>query len=144
MKPVLFVFLTSLFVLFALAILPAASDEVEEIDVEKRLLSIKADKAGMPPEQFDTSGDGEIDYMLISDPKGKKLYEILDYNRDGIMDDFLIYKEGTIVRREIDSNGDGLFDIWVSIKDGSMVEKLQQDSNFDGVIDKVTNYGEDE
>lgn len=144
MKPPSLVFPVFLFTLFSLSVLPAVTDEAAIFSVEKRLDSAISDRQGLPPEEFDTSGDGRIDYLVISDTKGKPLYEILDYNRDGVMDDFCLYREGLLFRREIDSNGDGLLDIWVSIKDGSMVEKLQQDSDFDGVIDKVTSYGEEE
>jgi hypothetical protein len=57
------------------------------------------------------------------------------------MDDLYFYSKGIIVRREIDSNFDMKIDIWVYIKDGSLIEKYEQDLDFDGTIDKVKIFG---
>lgn len=114
------------------------------IKIEERIESIYSDQQGLPAERFDTSGDGSVDYILISDSEGEKLYELLDYNRDGRMDDICIYRKGLLSRREIDSNHDGRFDIWLKIKDGSFLEQLEQDLDFDGVVDKHEQYGEED
>ena len=63
---------------------------------------------------------------------------------DGKMDDLYFYTDGIIVRREVDSNFDLNIDIWVYIKDGNLIEKYEQDLDFNGDIDKVKIFGEEE
>ncbi len=92
-------------------------------------------------EQFDTNKDGEIDYLVGTDADSVKILESIDFNHDGTMDDLYFYSNGIIVRQEVDSNYDYKIDIWVYIKDGSSVEKYEQDTDFDGTIDKVKKFG---
>lgn len=94
-------------------------------------------------EEFDTNKDGEIDYLVGTDADSVKIMESIDFNHDGIMDDLYFYSNGIIVRQEVDSNYDYKIDIWVYIKDGSSVEKYEQDTDFDGTIDKVKQFGGD-
>jgi hypothetical protein len=68
----------------------------------------------------------------------------MDYDRNGVMDDFCVYEKGILVRRIIDSNSDGMLDVWIYIKDGSYIEEYQRDSDFDGSIDLIKQFGEDE
>jgi len=95
-------------------------------------------------EKFDSNHDGNIDYIVKSDDAGVKVMEALDFNHDGMMDDFYFYGDGIIIRREVDSNFDMKIDLWVYIKDGSLIEKYEQDLDFDGVIDKVKIFGGDQ
>jgi hypothetical protein len=145
--------LVTLFFLLLICYAPSLyAEERGQEDGNNVFLSVRefrdhalSDPVGVPPDQFDTSGDGNIDYIVISDHDGNKRYEMLDYDRDGEMDDFCVYGgEGKLLRRAIDSNSDGMLDIWVFIKDGAYVEELRQDTDFDGVVDKVTKYGEED
>ncbi len=112
--------------------------------VEDQLESALGSDSALPADRIDTSGDGRTDYILIESSDGKKLYEIMDYDRNGVMDDFCIYDKGVLIRRIIDSNSDGMLDLWIYIKDGSYIEEYQRDTNFDGSIDLIKQFGEDE
>lgn len=89
----------------------------------------------------DRNGDGEFDYNLRINEMGRKMYEELDFNYDGTMDDFYYYGNGVLERREIDSNYDDAVDIWVYIYEGVYVERYEQDTDFDGEVDKIETFG---
>jgi hypothetical protein len=91
--------------------------------------------------ELDRNNDGRTDHVMLLDERGGKVYEELDFNFDGEMDDFCFYTAGTLVREEIDSNFDGQIDIWVYLKKGIYVERYERDTNFDGKIDIVKKYG---
>jgi hypothetical protein len=112
--------------------------------VQDQLESAIGHDGALPADRIDTSGDGQVDYILIESSDGKKLFEIMDYDRNGVMDDFCVYEKGILVRRIIDSNSDGMLDVWIYIKDGSYIEEYQRDSDFDGSIDLIKQFGEDE
>ncbi len=95
-------------------------------------------------EEYDSNKDGNIDYFVRISPDGDKIMESIDFNHDGQMDDLYFYSKGIIVRREIDSNFDLNIDIWVYIKDGNLIEKYEQDLDFNGDIDKVKIFGGEE
>jgi len=95
-------------------------------------------------EEYDTNNDGSIDYYIRMDIDGEKVFEIIDFNHDGEMDDLYFYSHGIIVRREVDSNFDMNIDIWVYIKDGTMIVKYEQDIDFNGDIDKIKIFGGEE
>lgn len=95
-------------------------------------------------EEYDSNNDGRVDYLVRTNSDGDKVLELMDFNHDGKMDDLYFYSDGIIVRREIDSNFDLNIDIWVYIKDGSLIEKYEQDLDFNGVIDRVRIFGEEE
>ena len=92
-------------------------------------------------EEFDSNTDGDIDHLVRINIDGVKVMESIDFNLDGEMDDLYFYSNGIIVRREIDSNFDMKIDVWVYIKDGSLIERYEQDLDFDGTIDKVKMFG---
>jgi hypothetical protein len=92
-------------------------------------------------EKFDSNNDGEVDYLIRTGRDGAKIMESIDFNHDGNMDDLYFYTDGIIIRREVDSNFDMNIDIWVYIKDGNLIEKYEQDLDFDGNIDKVKTFG---
>ncbi len=88
---------------------------------------------------MDRNFDTVIDYNVEYDLGHRKLYEELDFNYDGQMDDFYYFEEGKLIRQEIDSNFDGTVDIWVYL-DGMYIVKYEVDSDFDGAIDLVKDY----
>ncbi|MBA7527555.1 hypothetical protein ES705_19731 [subsurface metagenome] len=49
--------------------------------------------------------------------------------------------DGRLIRQEIDTNFDEKVDVWAYLFDGIYIEKLEQDSDFDGRIDLVQEYG---
>ena len=89
----------------------------------------------------DRNFDGSGDYAMVYDDKGTKEFEELDYNFDGIMDDFYYYSSGVLTRREVDTNYDKKIDIWVYLDEGVYIRKIQRDLDFDGVADLTTDYG---
>ena len=89
----------------------------------------------------DRNGDGDVDHAVSFDDEGYKLYEVMDFDNDGIMDDFYFYQRGVLVRQEIDQNGDQRIDLWVYITEGVYIEGYERDSDYDGRIDVVRLYG---
>lgn len=93
----------------------------------------------------DTNFDGNVDSILAIDKANISLYEQTDYNLDGVMDNFYYYEDGVIVRQEVDSNYDNKIDVWVYIiNGGTTIAKYEKDTDFDGVIDKVKVFEEEE
>ncbi len=86
--------------------------------------------------RIDTNGDGAVDMLVAYDAEEKKVWEALDYNRDGELDDFYYYAAGVLIRQEVDSNYDGKIDLWCSISEGIYVESYMQDVDFDGQVDR--------
>ncbi len=119
-----------------------ANDRITNVDEIMSFLSENSEK--MYIEEYDSNHDGHVDYIVRSNETRVKVMEALDYNHDGIMDDLYFYRDGLIVRREVDSNFDMKIDLWVYIKNGSIIEKYEQDLDFDGIIDKVKLFGGDQ
>lgn len=92
----------------------------------------------------DRDYDGTVDYIYRYNSAGNKVEELVDYNFDGKMDDFYYYSRGVLIRQEIDSNYDGKIDIWVYLKEGIYVERFERDEDYDGEVDVVQRYGEEE
>ncbi|RKX78898.1 MAG: hypothetical protein DRP87_05015 [Spirochaetes bacterium] len=93
--------------------------------------------------RIDRNSNGKVDYLVKINEQGKKIYEEIDFNYDGVMDDFYYYIEGVLKRREIDTNFDGKIDLWVYIDKGIYIESYEQDKDFDGEIDYKHEFGKD-
>ncbi len=91
----------------------------------------------------DSNFDGRIDYLLRTDAEGTKLYEEIDFNHDGDMDDFYFYSDGLLDRRELDSNYDGAVDIWVFLDEGAYIRKYMKDSDYNGLADIEKDYSQE-
>lgn len=89
---------------------------------------------------MDNNFDSMIDYSVEYDLQHRKIYEEMDFNYDGSMDDFYFFEEGRLVRQEIDSNFDGRLDIWIHLE-GLYIRKYEMDRDFDGVVDFVQDFG---
>jgi len=90
--------------------------------------------------EFDRNGDGRTDYVVVYDKQGLKATEEFDFNYDGVMDDFLFYTDGVLVREEVDSNYDGKIDLWVYLDAGVYIKKYERDLNGDGIPDVTKVY----
>ena len=90
----------------------------------------------------DRDGDGATDYAVKVDEAGRKLLEAMDYNKDGFMDDFYYYDAGVLLREELDTNYDRVLDLWVFIEDGVYVGAYHRDTDHDGEIDLVREWGQ--
>jgi hypothetical protein len=91
-------------------------------------------------EKSDLNFDGQIDFIVEFDKKGKKKHEEMDNNFDGKMDTFYYYENGIATQTTIDSNYDDKIDIWIYLQ-GAYVDRYEQDTDFDGVIDKTKIFG---
>lgn len=92
----------------------------------------------------DRDSDGIVDYAVRVDEQGNKLQEAIDYNRDGRMDDFYFYANDVLQRQEVDSNFDEAIDIWVFLWRGVYVQRWERDTDYDGEVDVVRDYDEQE
>lgn len=90
---------------------------------------------------LDRNEDGTPDYAVRVNDRGQKIFEAVDFNYDGMMDDFYFYANDVLQREEIDSNFDGEIDIWVYLRRGVYIEMWERDTDFDGVIDEREEYG---
>jgi hypothetical protein len=89
----------------------------------------------------DENDDGMVDYGIYFDDEGIKVFEAVDFDKNGQMDDFYFYEDGILVRQEIDQNADGMIDLWVYVSEGVYIEGYERDSDYDGRIDVVKLYG---
>lgn len=93
----------------------------------------------------DRDFDGTVDYELQYDERGRKIVETLDFNFDGHMDDFSYFSRGVLVRRELDTDFDRAVDLWVFLSKGVYIARVERDTDADGEVDYVKDYGlEDE
>jgi len=95
---------------------------------------------GAPSYEADRNSDGNVDYRIFNDAKGRKVYEEYDYDYDGRMDDFYYYKEGQLDREEIDSDSNGKIDVWIVLYQGKYIRRIEQDKDGDGKPDAITDY----
>ncbi len=99
---------------------------------------------GSPWITDDRNNDGIVDHAVQYGKNGKMVVaEVFDYNFDGKMDDFYTYDNGVLILEELDTNYDGLVDIWVHVYKGVYVAAYERDSNFDGTLDIVKQYGKE-
>lgn len=90
----------------------------------------------------DTNNDERSDYALKLNDRGQKRLEAVDFNFDGLMDDFYQYRNGVLHREELDTNFDGVVDLWIFMHDGVRVAGYERDTDFDGVVDIVKEFGD--
>jgi len=129
-------------VLLLLAALPlAAASPVTDVEILRQEARGLLAKAGTRWLEIDSNGDGKIDHLMLLLRNGDKLYEEMDMNHDGRMDDLAYYSRGVLIRQETDTNFDGKIDLWVFIKDGIYVERYMRDTDYDGTIDVTKEYG---
>lgn len=90
----------------------------------------------------DQNRDGRIDYAMLLDSQNGRLFEAIDFNHDGYMDDFYIYQNDVLIRREIDQTNNQRIDLWVYLREGVYVAGYERDTTGDGRIDRFRVYGE--
>jgi hypothetical protein len=89
----------------------------------------------------DRSGNGDVDYRVFYDQRGKVEHEEIASRHDGRMDTFYYYKDGVLQRVEIDSKGTGKIDLWVYLLDGKYVQRYERDTTGSGTPDLVRTFG---
>jgi hypothetical protein len=90
----------------------------------------------------DRNEDGLVDYAVRLTDELQKDREAVDFNHDGMMDDFYFYSNEVLQRQEIDTNYDGAIDLWVFLREGVYVERYERDTSYDGYPDVVKEYGQ--
>jgi hypothetical protein len=59
------------------------------------------------------------------------------------MDDFYVFEDGVLAMENLDTNYDGAIDLWVFMYKGVYVAGYERDSNFDGSLEIVKQFGRD-
>ena len=130
-----------LFLLLVVAVsLTAEEDGTRDLSVDARMEEFYELEDAEPAIELDSNQNGRIDYLIKTGVDGKKKMEVLDYDHDGAMDDFYMYDHGVLIQRAIDSNSDGKIDIWVYLEEGVYIARYEEDTNYDGTVDKVKKY----
>lgn len=114
----------------------AASEDIEEF--------FDVSKYGDDWLTADQNNDGMVDYAVKLNEDNQKTNEAMDFNYDGLMDDFYFYANEVLVREELDTNYDGAIDLWVYLHRGVYVERYERDTDYDGKPDIVKAYGANE
>jgi hypothetical protein len=134
--------ITAAAILILLCVFPLfAASPITDVELLRQEARSLLSKTGTRWLEIDTNNDGAIDHIMLLARNGDKIYEELDMNHDGIMDDLCYYKNGVLLRQETDTNYDGKIDLWVFMRNGIYVESYARDTNFDGVIDVTKEYG---
>ncbi len=92
-------------------------------------------------EFIDSNDDGHHDYAVIVDEQNRLLRAAMDYSGDGLFDNFYFYDGGELYQHDIDTNNDGRVDLRVYVRNGTSVSGFEQDTNHDGTMDRVEEYG---
>ena len=139
MKRPLFVFLGLL-----IAVVAAAALTLSESLKDDSNYPLPVDSEEYGDEWFwaDTDGDGTNDYAFRLNERGDLWYEVMDFNGDGMLDNFYYREAGVLVQQELDTNFDGVVDLWVLMEDGIHVRGYMRDTDFDGSVDVEKDYGE--
>lgn len=104
---------------------------------------VEAESGRLVSAAMDTDHSGTVDHTVRYDKEERKLYEEIDFNKDGAMDDFYYYEAGLLQRREIDSNYDGAVDVWIYMAEGQYISWYRRDTDYDGEADVEKHYGEE-
>lgn len=127
---------------FVLAVAGAQSVERSEESARDAFVPVfSVDAYGAAWILGDTDNNGEHDYALMVDDMNRKRYEAIDFNRDGLMDDFYIYEGGVLVSEQLDTNFDGAIDLWIHMHDGARIRGYERDTDYDGEVDVVKEFG---
>jgi hypothetical protein len=138
MKKILFA-AAGMLLLCVLPLLAAAPViDIELLRQEARSVLVKTGTRWL---EIDSNNDGKIDHLMLLARNGDKIYEEIDLNHDGVMDDLGYYSRGVLVREETDTNYDGKIDLWVFIREGVYVERYLRDTDHDGIVDVTKEYG---
>lgn len=83
----------------------------------------------------DLNFDGSIDSYLYFDDAGKLRRRESDFDRDGVMDELALYKDGEIVEKHRETNLDNKLDTWDTYVSGQLTAR-ERDTNGDGRVDQ--------
>jgi hypothetical protein len=118
-----------------------ASEDEDDEEIE---LIFDVTKYGDEWRTGDMNNDGVVDYAVLLDEDLMKQREVMDFNKDGLIDDFYFYENEVLVREELDTNYDGAVDLWIYMHEGVYVKMWKRDTNYDGEPDTTKDYAEQE
>lgn len=84
---------------------------------------------------LDLNFDGRVDNFLYFDEAGNLRRRESDFDRDGLVDEIGLYKNGKIVQKFRETNLDGKLDTWDSYTNERLTERMR-DINADGKVDQ--------
>ncbi|PIE06266.1 MAG: hypothetical protein CSA75_00430 [Sorangium cellulosum] len=84
---------------------------------------------------LDLNFDGRVDNFLYFDEAGKLRRRESDFDRDGIIDEIGLYKNGKVIQKHRETNLDGALDTWDTYTNERITERLR-DTNADGKVDQ--------
>ncbi len=87
----------------------------------------------------DLNFDGKVDRTSYFSPSGKLRRLEEDFDRDGIVDEIGIFKEGVILEKHRATTLDGKLDTWEFFENAQLT-RTERDENGDGVIDQWWEY----
>lgn len=119
-----------------------ASDSEEEEDEVELIYDVT--EYGEEWMTGDMNDDGAIDYAVLLDEDLMKQREVMDFNKDGYIDDFYFYENEVLIREELDTNYDQAVDLWIYMHEGVYVKMWRRDTDYDGKPDVTKDYAEEE
>lgn len=84
---------------------------------------------------LDLNFDGRVDNFLYFDEAGNLRRRESDFDRDGLIDEIGLYKNGKVVGKYRETNLDGKLDTWDTYANEKLSER-KRDTNADGRIDQ--------
>lgn len=84
---------------------------------------------------LDLNFDGRVDNFLYFDDAGNLRRRESDFDRDGLIDEIGLYKNGKVVQKNRETNLDGKLDTWDTYANDKLTER-KRDTNADGRIDQ--------
>jgi hypothetical protein len=88
---------------------------------------------------MDFNFDGRIDAWVYLDAQGRVRRRENDYDRDGRIDEILLYSGGRIVQKQRATTLSGRLDTW-HYYEGERLKRTERDSDGDAVVDQWWEY----
>lgn len=91
--------------------------------------------------EIDTNLDGLKDVVRVYNEKGESLYEQADTDYDGLIDTWLTFAGGRVIKEARDTMRQGKPDTWKHYVNGQL-SRIQRDTNGDGQPDRWELYSD--
>ena len=87
----------------------------------------------------DLNFDSKVDRTIFYDERSKERRMESDFDRDGVVDEIAIYKDGVVSEKWRMTTMDGKLDTWEFFENGTLA-RTERDENGDGAIDQWWEY----
>ena len=84
---------------------------------------------------IDLNFDGRVDVYVYYDDQGRTRRQEIDYDRDGLIDEIVFFRDGVVVAKHRETNLDGKLDTFDTYVNGVLTER-RLDANRDGKYDQ--------